>query len=73
VQRIRTQQATQHVSRARKIVQRQRELIEKLRGYDTDTDDAENMLKLFERSPATFEADLARIEKKTTEPTREPA
>jgi hypothetical protein len=55
--------AQQHVTKARSIVARQRELIAEIRARGGDCEKMEDLLSLFERSLAIFEKDLAAITK----------
>jgi hypothetical protein len=54
-------QAARHVREGKLIVVRQRALIADLKAGGHDTEAAENLLTLFERTLAIFEADLAAI------------
>jgi hypothetical protein len=53
-----------HVTGGRRIVARQRQLIAQIRACGGDSEKAEDLLSMFERSLATFEDDLAEIVKK---------
>ena len=57
--RAREALAQEHVAKGRAIVERQRELIARLRSLGHDTDEATRLLMQFETSLAIFEADLA--------------
>ena len=57
----RIQLAQHHVRRGREIVARQRELIAGLRAQSLNIVDAEDLLKVFERSLVIFEEDLANL------------
>jgi hypothetical protein len=57
----RIQLAEHHVRRGREIVARQRELIAGLRAHSLDIVDAEDLLKVFEKSLVIFEEDLATL------------
>jgi hypothetical protein len=54
-------QAARHVREGKLIVARQRALIAHQKAGGHDTEAAENLLTLFERTLAIFEADLAAI------------
>jgi len=54
----RIQLAQHHVRRGREIVARQRELIAGLRAQSLNIIDAEDLLKMFEKSLVIFEEDL---------------
>jgi len=51
--------AKHHVVEARRIIDRQKRLIERRKQSGLDTSDAEALLRSFERSLATFEDELA--------------
>jgi hypothetical protein len=53
--------ARRHVLEGRKIVERQRRLIEQKKRLGTDTSHSESLLRSFEQSLITFEDDLAAI------------
>jgi hypothetical protein len=55
--------AREHVTKARRIVARQRELIAEIKDRGGDFEEAEELLSAFRRSLAHFEDDLARIAK----------
>jgi hypothetical protein len=57
----RLQMAKRHVLEGRRIVERQKRLIEFRRGRGLDTSQSEDLLRAFERSMASFEDDLADI------------
>jgi hypothetical protein len=60
----RTALAEEHVTRARHIVERQRNTIGEIRARGGDCAQAEDLLSVFEQSLAIFEDDLAGIVKK---------
>ena len=51
--------AKQHVLEARKVVEQQKQLIERRKKSSLDTDSAEALLRNFERALEIFELDLA--------------
>jgi hypothetical protein len=57
-------QAVRHAAEGRRIIVRQRALIERLRAKGHSTLEAEDTLDLFLRSQAIFEDDLHRLENK---------
>lgn len=65
MQETRRELARRHVLSGREIVQRQRDLIERLRHGSADTAVAEDLLRAFKKSLAVFENDLARIEQQS--------
>jgi hypothetical protein len=50
-----------HVAQGRRVVARQRQLVERLALNGCDTTDAEQILDLFVRTLAIFEDDLTRL------------
>ncbi len=57
----RQEMATRHVAVARRIVDQQRLLLERLKTNGRSTNDAERLLDLYERSLLIFENDLGSI------------
>jgi hypothetical protein len=55
----RTAVARTHVTKARHIITRQRELISEIRACGGDCKDADDLLSIFESSLVIFEDDLA--------------
>jgi len=53
--------AQEHIIKGRRIIARQRRLIEEIRARKGDTISAEELLAQFERSLAVFEEDLVAI------------
>ena len=51
--------AERHVTEGRRIIKRQREIIERRRKLGLDSKQSEELLAQFEASQAIFEADLA--------------
>jgi hypothetical protein len=56
--------AQDHVTKGRRIVARQRQLIVEIRARGGDSENAEDLLGAFERSLAIFEDDLAWMQRK---------
>ena len=56
--------AIQHVERARAIIARQRQIIDRIRAFNGDASVAEDLLGRFEGSLAIFEDDLEALEKR---------
>jgi hypothetical protein len=56
--------AIQHVERGRVIIARQRQIIDKIRGFNGDASSAEELLVTFEGSLTIFEDDLDDLEKR---------
>jgi hypothetical protein len=57
------QLAERHVAEGRRIVERQRQLIAKVKACNGYSVQAEELLSLFEKSLVIFEYDLARVSK----------
>ena len=55
--------AERHVRDGRAVLDRQRDLIERHRAHGYNTDRHEDLLRCFERSQATFESDLVRLQR----------
>jgi hypothetical protein len=56
------ERASRHVAEGRQVVARQRDLIVKIRDLGNDPADAQALLEQFERTLATFEADLRALQ-----------
>jgi hypothetical protein len=56
--------ALRHVENGRLIVDRQRTLIARIKALGVNTDEAESLLKAFERSQTIFEDDLADLDRR---------
>jgi uncharacterized protein YciI len=57
----RYQEANRHVASGREVIRRQRDLIDRKKAHGRTTDDAEDLLAVFERTQTIFEDDLTRI------------
>jgi hypothetical protein len=57
----RYQEARRHVVSGREVIRRQRDLIDRKKAHGRTTDDAEDLLAVFERTQTIFEDDLTRI------------
>lgn len=53
--------AERHVEQGRQRIERQRKVIDNLKGAGRDTNTAEEVLAMFERSQVKFEADHERL------------